>query len=35
MALHADIINCFKSRLDKFWSYQELICCCCCCYVDM
>ena len=23
--VHADTINCFKSRLDKFWSHQDLI----------
>jgi len=23
--VHADIVNWFKSRLDKFWSNQELI----------
>jgi len=23
--VHADTVNCFKSRLDKFWSNQELI----------
>ena len=22
---HADTVNCFKSRLDEFWSHQELI----------
>jgi len=25
MVVHADTVNCFKSRLDKFWSNQELI----------
>jgi len=23
--VHADTVNCFKSRLDKLWSNQELI----------
>jgi len=23
--VHADTIDCFKNRLDKFWSNQELI----------